>query len=209
MFQQIQRLVVEGDTEGSVQLTREALDAGTSPHKILDEGLIVGLTEVGKGMEAATYFIPEALAAGRAVKAAVEVLKPMLLSTNVEPSGRVILATVEGDVHDIGKNLVKLMLECAGFTVIDLGVNVPAAKILEATREHQPHILGLSALLSTTVLQMKGVIELLRQSGVRDNVKIMVGGAVVTLDYAEKIGADAYSPNCFDAVRRAQEMVQD
>lgn len=208
VLEQISASVINGDAAGTVQLTRQALDAGLSADEILNEGLIAGLSEVGRRMESKTFFIPEVLVAARAMKAAEDVLKPVLVSNCVKPTGRVVLATVEGDVHDIGKNLVKLMLECAGFEVTDLGVNVPAASIIRAVSETRPNIIGLSALLTTTVVRMKEVIEDLKRNDLRSQVKIIVGGAAVTRDYAEQIGADAYSPDCTDAAKRAKELVQ-
>ncbi len=199
--------VLEGDMPGAKTGIQAALDAGLAPVAILNEGMIAAMAEVGRRFEEGDYYVPEMLISARAMQAGLAILKPHLQSGGEKSAGIVLIGTVKGDLHDIGKNLVALMLEGAGFEVKDLGVDVPADKIVEAIRGGGAHILALSALLTTTMPYMKTTIEAINQAGLRDRIKIMVGGAPVTAAYASQIGADGYSPDASRAVRLAHALM--
>lgn len=188
-------------------LTREALDAGIDPQEILYGGLIAGMNVVGEKFSAQEYFLPEVLCAAKAMQGALGILKPILAETGAKPVGVVIIGTVQGDLHDIGKNLVSMMLQGAGFEVIDLGVDVDPKKFAAEARERGAQVIGLSALLTTTMVKMPEVIEALRESGIRDKVKVMIGGAPVTQSYADEVGADGYAPDSTGAVALARAFV--
>jgi 5-methyltetrahydrofolate--homocysteine methyltransferase len=199
--------VIVGDAEGVKTLTARAVQEGFTAAELLNEALIPAMTEVGQRFERQEYFVPEMLIAARAMKAGVEILRPYLVEAGVKPIGTVVIGTVAGDLHDIGKNLVSMMLEGTGFRVIDLGVDVPAEKFVQAVRENNPQIVGMSALLTTTMMAMKATIEALRKAGLRERVKVMVGGAPVTQRFADEIGADLYAPDASSAARTAKEAV--
>jgi 5-methyltetrahydrofolate--homocysteine methyltransferase len=169
--------------------------------------MIPAMDEVGRRFEANEYFVPELLIAARAMKGAMELLRPLLVESGAKPAGRVVIGTVRGDLHDIGKNLVAAMLEGGGFEVIDLGVDVPPEKFIAAAQEHQAQIIALSALLTTTMPGMKATLEAIAQAGMRDRIKVMIGGAPVTQRFADEIGADGFSDNASGAVRVARELV--
>jgi 5-methyltetrahydrofolate--homocysteine methyltransferase len=190
----------DGEDEEVAKLVQQALDQGLAPEEVLSGGLIAGMDEVGKDFKAGDLFVPEVLIAARAMHAGMGVLRPLLAESGVPSAGKYLIGTVQGDLHDIGKNLVKMMLEGAGFETVDLGVDVQPDAIVDAVREHQPRVLGMSALLTTTMVNMKATIEALEEAGLRDSVKIMVGGAPVTAAFAEEIGADAYAPDAASAV---------
>ncbi|MBC8447766.1 MAG: corrinoid protein [Chloroflexi bacterium] len=196
-----------GDDGSVAGLVQQALDQGLSPSEVLKGGLIAGMDEVGKDFKAGDLFVPEVLIAARAMHAGMRILRPLLAEDDVPSAGKYLIGTVKGDLHDIGKNLVKMMLEGAGFETIDVGTDVKPETFVAAVREHQPQLLGLSALLTTTMLGMKATIEALQEAGLRDTVKIMVGGAPVTAAFAEQIGADAYAPDAASAVDTARELV--
>ena len=179
---------------------RAALDAGLAPLTILDDAMIPAMREVGRHFECGEYYIPELMIAARAMQDGIAVLQPRLVETHVRSVGKVVLGTVSGDLHDIGKNLVALMLQGAGFEVLDLGVNLAPEKFVRAVRTAAPDIVGLSALLTTTMPQLQLTIEALQQAGLRGRVKVMVGGAPVTAEYASKIGADGFAPDASRAV---------
>jgi len=197
----------DGEDEEVAKLVQQALDQGLAPEEVLSGGLIAGMDEVGKDFKAGDLFVPEVLIAARAMHAGMGVLRPLLAESGVPSAGKYLIGTVQGDLHDIGKNLVKMMLEGAGFETVDLGVDVQAEAIVDAVREHRPRVLGMSALLTTTMVNMKATIEALEEAGLRDSVKIMVGGAPVTAAFAEEIGADAYAPDAASAVDVARAMV--
>ncbi len=197
--------VLKGDADGVRSAVSTALEAGISPTKILNDELVPAMAEVGRLFEIGEYFVPEMLVSARAMQAGVAMLKPLLAETELKGSGRVVIGTVLGDLHDIGKNLVIMMLEGAGFEVVDLGTNVPASKFVEAANGAQ--IVAMSALLTTTMPQMKSTIDALREAGLRDRVKVIVGGAPVTKDYAGEIGADGYAPDASRAVRTVKELL--
>ncbi|TET96258.1 MAG: cobalamin-binding protein [Dehalococcoidia bacterium] len=196
-----------GDDGSVAGLVQQALDQGLSPSEVLKGGLIAGMDEVGKDFKAGDLFVPEVLIAARAMHAGMGILRPLLAEGDVPSAGKYVIGTVKGDLHDIGKNLVKMMLEGAGFETVDVGTDVKPETFVAAVREHQPQLLGLSALLTTTMPGMKATIEALQEAGLRDTVKIMVGGAPVTAAFAEKIGADAYAPDAASAVDTARELV--
>jgi len=199
--------VVNGDAEGVKELTTEAVQEGIKAEALLNEVLIPAMADVGQRFERQEFFVPEMLVAARAMKYGVEVLRPHLVAAGVKPVGTVLVGTVSGDLHDIGKNLVMMMLEGTGFRVVDLGVDVSPDKFVAAVREHSPQLVGMSALLTTTMMAMKATIEALKKAGVRDQVKIMIGGAPVTQRFADEIGADVYAADASSAARKAKEAV--
>lgn len=199
--------VQEGKHLEAREATREALDKGIFPYEILTKGLQAGLAVVGSRFKRNEIFIPEVLLAARAVNAGMDVLRPLLAETGVKPVGKVILGTVQDDLHDIGKNMVGMMLEGAGFHVTDLGINVLTDRFVEALKNEEADILAMSALLSTTMPYLKTVIEKLEENGLRDDVKVLVGGAPVTEAYAMEIGADGFAPDAANAVDKAKELL--
>lgn len=206
LIDEIREAVIEGNAKGTVAKLQAALDAGTDPNAILKDGLIAGMQEVGRLFEEGEYFVPEMLIAARAMTAALKILKPLLVSQGIESIGKIAIGTVQGDLHDIGKSLVGMMLEGAGFEVVDLGIDVSAERFVEAAR-NGAQIIALSALLTTTMTNMKTVIDALVAAGVRDNVRVMIGGAPITQTYAEEIGADGYAPDAASAARKAQQLL--
>ena len=197
--------VLEGDAEGVEALTAQGLERGLPPGELLNDVLIAAMGEVGERFERREFFVPEMLVAARAMKAGVKLLRPSLTAKDIKSLGTVVIGTVAGDLHDIGKNLVVMMLEGTGFEVIDLGVDVTPAKFLQAIREHSPQIIGMSALLTTTMLSMKSTLEAIEEAGLRDKVVVMVGGAPVTQRFADSIGADVYGQDANAAVRKAKK----
>ena len=196
-----------GNKPAVLELTQNGIDSGLPPERMLFEALIPSLEEVGARFERGDWFVPEMLIAGKAMAGALDLLRPLLAQGGVESVGTFLMGTVKGDVHDIGKNLVNIMLEGAGFTVIDLGVQVPPEKFVAAIEEHQPDIVGMSAFLTTTMPMFKANINAIEKAGLRDKVVIMVGGAPVTQEYADVCGADGYAADAATAVRRAKEFV--
>jgi 5-methyltetrahydrofolate--homocysteine methyltransferase len=207
ILEQIASNLYKGEDKVVADLVQRALDQEMSPADILNGGLIAGMDEVGKDFKAGELFVPEVLIAARAMHAGMNVLRPLLAESDVPSAGKYVIGTVQGDLHDIGKNLVRMMLEGAGFETIDLGTDVKPNVFVAAVREHQPQLLGMSALLTTTMPGMKATIEALQEAGLRDTVKIMVGGAPVTAAFAEQIGADAYAPDAATAVDVARGLV--
>ena len=192
---------LDGEAKPVVELTKEGLALGMDPLEILFSALIPALEEVGRLFESGEYFVPEMLIAARAMQGAMNILKPLIAETGAKPIGTFLMGTVKGDIHDIGKNLCNIMLEGAGFEVIDLGVNVPPEKFIEAIQQHQPDAVGFSAFLTTTMPMFKTNIEAISAAGLRDQVKIFVGGAPVTQEYADTVGADGYAPDANSLVR--------
>jgi 5-methyltetrahydrofolate--homocysteine methyltransferase len=188
-------------TSGVVELMQQALDNNVSPQVIITEGLTAGMEVVGEKYSTKEYFIPDMLASAEAVGAAMDILKPILESSNVETKGKLAIATVKGDIHDIGKNIVAILLKGAGYEVHDLGTDVPTEKVVEFVREEKPGYLGLSALLTTTMTEMGVVIKALEENKVRSSVKVLIGGAAVSEEFAQEIGADAYCIDGFQAVK--------
>jgi 5-methyltetrahydrofolate--homocysteine methyltransferase len=197
--------VIAGKADVVDQLVRAALEGGASAERVLEQGLIAGMSVVGKRFRENEIFVPEVLLAARAMRAGLAHLEPVFAACGVPSAGTCVIGTVQGDIHDIGKNLVGVMLRGAGFKVVDLGINVPAAKFVAAAREHSPDIVALSALLTTTMIRMKDVIAALRAEGF--GCPVMVGGAAVNADFARQAGADAYGANASEAVEHALRLV--
>ena len=196
----------EGEHEEVAALVSTALEQGLRPAEILHGGLIAGMDQVGRDFKAGELFVPEVLIAARAMHAGMAILRPLLAANETPSAGKIVIGTVKGDQHDIGKNLVRMMLEGAGFDTVDLGVDVSPEGFVRAVREHRPALLGMSALLTTTMVQMKTTIEALVEAGVRDSVKILIGGAPLTAAYAQQIGADAFAPDAATAVEVARRL---
>ncbi len=199
--------VVSGDFNRVAELTRQAIDEGVAPVEIINQGLIKGMNVVGARFKAGDMYVPEVMMAARAMKAGMDLVKPLIAESDLPTAGKVVLGTVAGDLHDIGKNLVGMMMESAGMNVINLGVDISPEKFAEAVREHKPDIVAMSALLTTTMLAMKDTIEVLQEEGLRDSVKVIVGGAPVTNDFATEIGADGWAPDAASAKDLALELV--
>ena len=199
--------ILAGDAKNAKAATEAALAAGMEPMTLVQETMMPAMDEVGRRFERNEYFVPELLIAARAMKTALELITPHLVASGAEPMGRVVIGTVQGDLHDIGKNLVASMLEGGGFQVVDLGVDVSAEKFVEAAKEKDGTIVALSALLTTTMTMMKTVIDALQKAGIRSKVKVMIGGAPITQQYANEIGADGFSDNASAAVAVARKFV--
>jgi 5-methyltetrahydrofolate--homocysteine methyltransferase len=200
IFKDIADEVEKGHSDTVKELIEKALSQDISAEEILYKGLVVGMNIISKKFKNNECFIPEVLVAAKAMNIGLEIIKPLLAEANVKSQGKVVLGTVKGDLHDIGKNMVAMLLQGAGFEVIDCGTDVPKEKFLDAVKNEQPDIIGLSALLTTTMLYMKEVIELLKSEGLRQKVKVIIGGAPITESYAETIGADGYAPDAASAV---------
>lgn len=205
-LEQLREAIIKGDEDKAETLTQNLIDDDVQPETILNEAMTSAMAEVGNQFENNEIFIPEMLIASRAMKAGMKHLEPLLVEENSEPIGTVVIGTVEGDVHDIGKNLVTMMLEGNGFTVVDIGTEVPPEEFISALREENPDILGMSALLTTTRPVMKEVIDLMNDEGF-DDVHVMVGGSCVTQNYANEIGADGYGRTASESAERAKELV--
>jgi 5-methyltetrahydrofolate--homocysteine methyltransferase len=206
LVQDVFTAVVDGDQAGIEGLVAQALEAGAGPQTVLDDGLIAAMTEVGARFERGEYFISDMLVSARAMKAAMACLQPHLVSKAVEPVGVVVIGTVQGDLHDIGKNLVAVMLQGAGFRVVDLGVDVPAERYVRAAQECGADLVALSGLLTTTMPTMQATVAALRQAGL-DQVKVIVGGAPISQDFADLIGADGFAPDAAVAAAKARALV--
>ena len=199
--------VLTGDAKGAKATTEQALAAGIEPLKLVQDYMMPAMAEVGRRFESNDYFVPELLLSARAMKTALELIRPLLVASGVQPVGRVALGTVKGDLHDIGKNLVGAMLEGGGYEVIDLGVNVPPEQFVAAVKEKHANIVAMSALLTTTMPAMRTTIEALQQAGVRQQVKVLVGGAPISQKHADEIGADGYSESAAGAVAAAKRVM--
>lgn len=207
ILQKISEELQKGNFQEMPRLVGEALKANIPPSKILSDGLVAGMDIVGEKFRRDELFMPEVLISARAMQAAMDVLRPKLVETGAKLAGKIVLGTVKGDLHDIGKNLVGMLMEGAGYQVIDLGIDVPSEKFVAAVKTSRPNILGLSALLTTTMPKMKEVIESLTEAGIREQVIVMVGGAPVTERFAQDIGADAYAPDAASAVEKVRELL--
>jgi 5-methyltetrahydrofolate--homocysteine methyltransferase len=207
MLDDIYHEIIDGNAPAVVRDVQQALEAGYGAEEILNEGMIAAMAEVGRRFEDQECFVPELLIAARAMQKGVVVLRPYLVEADVQPVGKVVLGTVSGDLHDIGKNLVGMMFEGAGFEVIDLGVDVSPEKFVEAVQEHHPNFVGLSALLTTTMSSMQATVKELQEAGFQDSVKVMIGGAPVTQGFADQIGADLYAPDASAAANRAKALL--
>jgi 5-methyltetrahydrofolate--homocysteine methyltransferase len=203
----IAEALIGGSVPKVKDLINKALEKGIGAGAIIKDGLIVGMSIVGEKFKRNEIYVPEVMLAARAMHAGLDILKPLLVEGELEPVGTIVIGTVKGDLHDIGKNLVAMMLEGAGFKVINLGVNISPEKFVQAVKEHNPDILGLSALLTTTMVAMKDTIEALKAAGLRDKVKVIIGGAPVTQQYADEIGADGYSSDASSAVELGKSLL--
>ncbi len=206
-FSDLSKAVIAGQESKVKELTQAAINGGAEPLAIINEGLIAGMNVVGARFKSGEMFVPEVLVAARSMGAGVAMVKPLLLGQEVPSSGKVLIGTVKGDLHDIGKNLVALMLESGGFDVVNLGIDLAPDKFVAAVKEYQPQVIGLSALLTTTMLVMKDVIELLKEEGLRDRVKVIIGGAPISYDFSSEIGADGFAPDAATAVDLCRKLL--
>ncbi len=206
-LQDLALLLEQGQARKVVELTQQLVDAGASPQVILNDGLIAGMAVVGEKMRIGEMYLPEVLQSASAMHGSLEILKPHLMREGVKPPGKILMGTVKGDMHDIGKNLVGIMLQGAGFDIVDLGLNVRPQKFIEAITAHQPAILGLSAMLTTTMLNMKTTVDAISAAGLRSKVKIVIGGAPVSQKFADEIGADGYARDAVLAVDKVKQLV--
>jgi corrinoid protein of di/trimethylamine methyltransferase len=201
--------ILRGDEKRAAAITAEALSGGADPAELVSRHMIPAMDEVGRRFECQECFVPELLISGRAMKAALVLVRPLLAAQQAELAGTIVIGTVQGDLHDIGKNLVAAVLEGGGFQVHDLGVDVPPSRFVKAIQRHSPDIVAISALLTVTMPAMKSTIDALRRAQLRDSVKVIVGGAPVTRQFADQIGADGYSDNAFGAVRLARSLMEN
>ena len=204
---EIKQKVIDGDIPGTKEAVQKALESEIPAADILLEALVPGIQEVGRLFEAEEYFLTEMMMAAEAMKQGVAEIQPLLASTDIKSNGKVIIASVAGDVHDIGKNLVALMIQSAGFDLEDMGVDVPTEKIVDAVKTSSPDVLALSALLTTTRLEIPVIIEALKSAGLREQVKVLVGGAPITNDFAQESGADGYAPDAMQAAKAVQSLI--
>lgn len=208
IFDELQQAVIDGKAPVAKEVTERALAEGIRPAELFPKAIVPAMNEVGRRMRDCEFFIPEVLIAARAARASTDILRPLLVGDEeVRSAGTVVCGTVKGDLHDIGKNIVAMMLESAGFQIVDLGVDVPPEKVVAAVREHGANVVAMSALLTTTMVNMKAVIDALAAAGLRDKVKVMVGGAPVTEAWAQSIGADGYGKDASAAVEKARSLV--
>jgi 5-methyltetrahydrofolate--homocysteine methyltransferase len=208
-FKAILQAIVEGEDEEAPRLVTQALDAGLAPLDILQQGVVAGITRTGELWQANEYFLPDVILSAEAFKAAMVPLEPRLKAgDNGRPSHKVVIGGVQGDMHDLGKSLVIAMLQSAGFDVIDLGIDVPNATFIQAIKEHKPAIVGLGAYMTTTMLLMRDIIAELEAQGLRDGVKVMVGGVPTSQEFADEIGADAWGKDALDAMAKARQLVE-
>jgi corrinoid protein of di/trimethylamine methyltransferase len=208
LFEELQQAIIDGKAPVAKELTEKMLKEGTRPGEFFVKAIIPAMDEVGRRMRECEFFIPEVLIAARAARASSDILRPLLVGDEaIKSAGTVVCGTIKGDLHDIGKNIVAMMLESAGFKIVDLGVDVSAEKIVNAVRQHQANLVAMSALLTTTMVNMKGAVEALVAAGLREKVKIMVGGAPVTDAWAHSIGADGYGKDAPAAVELARQLV--
>ena len=207
LFAKMAESLIAGKVDEVSRLTQEAVDGGQSPQDILEQGLLAGMEVVGQRFKANDMFIPEVLRCAKCMHGAMEILRPLLVESGVKTAGTLVIGTVKGDLHDIGKNLVGMMFEGAGFKVIDLGIDLEPQKFVDALKEHKAELFGMSALLTTTMPKMGETINAIKEAGIRDQVKIMIGGAPVTAEFAQEIGADAYASNAASAVDTGKELL--
>jgi 5-methyltetrahydrofolate--homocysteine methyltransferase len=201
--------VINGEQDEVKQIVQEMVDEKANPQVILKDGLIAAMAEVGNRFENGDFYVPEMLIAARAMQSGLAILKPLLMEQGVKAIGKIVIGTVKGDLHDIGKNLVAMMIEGAGFEIVDLGTDVSTEKFVQAVRQHEPVMVGMSALLTTTMVNMQATVSALKEAGLRDGVKVIIGGAPVTSSYAEQIGADGYGADASRAVSLAKSLLAD
>ncbi|MGD8408674.1 MAG: corrinoid protein [Desulfobacterales bacterium] len=207
LFAKMAEALIAGKVDEVSNLTKEAVDGGLSPQDILEQGLLAGMDVVGQRFKANEMFIPEVLRCAKCMHGAMEILRPLLIECGVKTAGTLVIGTVKGDLHDIGKNLVGMMFEGAGFKVIDIGIDQEPQAFVDALKEHKAELFGMSALLTTTMPKMGETINAIKEAGIRDQVKIMIGGAPVTAEFAQEIGADAYASNAASAVDTGKELL--
>ncbi|MBS3970377.1 MAG: corrinoid protein [Clostridia bacterium] len=205
-FEELSNAVISGNEAKVKELTKSLVDQGVDPLEIINQGLVAGMTVVGTRFKAGDMFVPEVLMAARSMHGGMDIVKPLIADADVPTKGKVVIGTVKGDLHDIGKNLVGMMMESAGYQVVNLGVDVPPEKFVEAVKEHNPHFVAMSALLTTTMLAMKDTIEVLKEEGLRDKVKCIIGGAPVSQEFADEIGADGYAPDAASATELCDKL---
>jgi 5-methyltetrahydrofolate--homocysteine methyltransferase len=206
-FENVSQSIVNGQEAQVREQVKSLLDAGVVPLDIIYDGLIAGMNVVGNRFKAGEMFVPEVLMAARSMAAGIELVKPLIADKDMPNKGTIILGTVKGDLHDIGKNLVGMMLESSGFSVVNMGIDIAPDKFTEAVKEHHPQILAMSTLLTTTMLSMRDTIELLKEEGLRDKVQVIVGGAPISQDFADEIGADGFAPDAASAVELCNKLV--
>jgi 5-methyltetrahydrofolate--homocysteine methyltransferase len=206
-FADLSQAVIAGQEARVKELTQAAINSGADPLAIINEGLIAGMNVVGASFKSGQMFVPEVLMSARTMRAGMELVKPLLVGQEVPSAGKVVIGTVAGDLHDLGKNLVAMMLESGGFNVVNLGIDLAPEKFVQAVKDYQPQVVGLSALLTTTMLVMKDVIELLKEEGLRDKVKVVIGGAPISYDFASEIGADGFAPDAASAVELCRKLL--
>ncbi|MCL2539650.1 MAG: corrinoid protein [Oscillospiraceae bacterium] len=207
LLKEMGEFLTQGKASQVQELVAKALEEGISPNRILDEGMLIAMNEIGDKFKEGTVFIPEVLVAARAMNKGVEILRPALVEEGLQSKGTAVIGTAKGDLHDIGKNLVRLMMECKGITVVDLGVDVSAEKFLEAARENNAGIIACSALLTTTMVEMQRIVDLLNESDLKGKVKVLIGGAPVTDNFCRQIGADGYAADATSASEMALTFV--
>jgi len=208
VLKQIVEVLYQGDDESVSSLTQSALDEGIEPGEVLKNGLLAGMDRVGVDFRAGDLFVPEVLISARAMHAGMDILRPLLSESDLVSSGKIVIGTVQGDMHDIGKNLVGMMLEGGGFEVIDVGIDLSPDKFVEVVKAERPNIVGMSALLTTTMQNMRHTIDALENAGLREEVSVIIGGAPVTKEYADEIGADGYAPDAGSAVELARSLIK-
>lgn len=206
-FDSLAQIVINGDYVGAKSFTQKMIDNGAEPLEIINQGLMAGMNVVGVRFKAGDMYVPEVMMSARAMSTGIELVKPLIADKDMPTAGKVLIGTVKGDLHDIGKKLVVMMLESAGFEIIDLGVDIDAATFVKAVREHNPQVIGMSALLTTTMMSMKDTIDALKKEGLRDSVKIVIGGAPITQGFAEQIGADGYAPDAAAATELCRRLI--
>lgn len=207
LFGKMAESLIAGKVDEVSSLTKEALEGGLSPQDILEQGLLAGMDVVGQRFKANEMFIPEVLRCAKCMHGAMEILRPLLVASGVKTAGTLVIGTVKGDLHDIGKNLVGMMFEGAGFKVVDVGIDQEPQAFVDALKDHKAELFGMSALLTTTMPKMGETINAIKEAGIRDQVKIMIGGAPVTAEFAKEIGADAYASNAASAVDTGKELL--
>lgn len=207
IFEKLSAVILEGNSEASAALTQQGLDEGINPEDLLNKGLIVGMDEVGVRFKAGDMFVPEVLMSAESMASGMTLLRPILAETGVQMAGTIVMGTVKGDLHDIGKNLVSMMCEGAGFEIVNIGFDAAPDEFIKAIKENQPEIIGMSAMLTTTMRAMGHTIKAIEEAGLRDQVKVMVGGAPVDQEFADRIGADGYGANAPASSALAKQLV--
>ncbi|AFQ45877.1 cobalamin B12-binding domain-containing protein [Desulfosporosinus meridiei] len=206
-FSSLAELVINGNYNGAKDLTQKLIDSGADPLEIINQGLMAGMDVVGVRFKAGDMYVPEVMMSAKAMSTGIELLKPLIADSDMPSAGKVVIGTVKGDLHDIGKKLVVMMLESAGFDVVDLGVDIDPDAFVNAVKEHSPQVIGLSALLTTTMLSMKDTIEALKEEGLRDKVKVIIGGAPISQSFADEIGADGYASDAGTATELCRNLI--